>query len=413
MPAIIIAIRFLLVSLTLTAITYYAMSIFAAARFFSTQPAKQDVDPRPVTIMIPLHGTDFKAYENYTQFCRQDYPEYQIVFGVCDYRDSSIPIVQKLIADFTDRDIELVICSDTIGHNYKVSNLQNMLRRVKHEQIVIVDSDIRVGRDYLRRIVPPLSDGRVGLVTCLYRAAEAATYAGRLEAVGLTAEFAPGVLSAWLLEGVRFALGATMATTKTKLEAVGGFQAIADYLADDFMLGNLISKAGYEVHLSDYAVETVQVPVGFLGMIKHQLRWARSTRKSRPIGYLGLILTYGTALSLLNIVANHASTFSVLLFALALVVRLTMAWLIGVHWLGDKILKKHFWLVPVKDILSFLIWCLSLVGRKVEWRGRVFELVDDGKIGRLAKSKRTRFETTDWPNPSIHHKRVLRIKDGD
>ncbi len=229
----------------------------------------------------------------------------------------------------------------------------------------------------------------------------------------MTAEFAPGVLSAWLLEGVRFALGATMATTKTKLGAVGGFQAIADYLADDFMLGNLISKAGYEVHLSDYAVETVQAPVGFLGMIKHQLRWARSTRKSRPIGYLGLILTYGTALSLLNIVANHASTFSVLLFALALVVRLTMAWLIGVHWLGDKILKKHFWLVPVKDILSFLIWCLSLVGRKVEWRGRVFELVDDGKIGRLAKSKRTRFETTDWPNPSIHHKRVLRIKDGD
>jgi len=380
MPAIIIATKFLLVSLTLTAVTYNAMCIFAAARFFSSQPDKRNFDPLPVTIMIPLHGSDFKAYENYSQFCRQDYPEYQIVFGVRDHRDCSIPIIQKLIADFTDRDIELVICPDTIGQNYKVGNLQNMLRRVKHEQIVIVDSDIRVGRDYLRRIIPPLSNGRVGLVTCLYRAAEAPTYAARIEAVGITAEFAPGVLSAWLLEGVRFALGSTMATTRTKLGATGGFQAIADYLADDFMLGNLISKAGYEVHLSDYAVETVLADIGFLGMIKHQLRWARSTRKSRPIGYMGLILTYGTALSLLYIVADHASKLSVLLFASALIVRLTMAWLIGVHWLGDKILKKYFWLVPVKDILSFLIWCLSLVGRKVEWRGRLFEIVDDGKI---------------------------------
>src|SRR6266478_688592 len=137
MPAIIIAIKFLLVSLTLTAITYNAMCIFAAARFFSAQPDRRDFDPLPVTIMIPLHGSDFKAYENYSQFCRQDYPEYQIVFGVRDHLDCSIPIVQKLIADFTDRDIELVICADTIGQNYKVGNLQNMLRRVKHEQIVI------------------------------------------------------------------------------------------------------------------------------------------------------------------------------------------------------------------------------------------------------------------------------------
>jgi ceramide glucosyltransferase len=380
MPAIITAIKFLLVGLTLTAITYYAMCIFAAARFFSAQPARQEFNPLPVTILIPLEGADFKAYENYARFCRQDYPEYQIVFGVRDYRDCSIPIVQKLIADFTDRDIELVICPDTIGQNYKVGNLQNMLRRAKHERIVIVDSDIRVGRDYLRRVIPPLSNGRVGLVTCLYRAAEAPTYAARIEAVGLTAEFAPGVLSAWLLEEVRFALGSTMATTKTKLGEAGGFQSIADYLADDFMLGNLISRAGYEVHLSDYAVETVLAPVGFLDMMKHQLRWARSTRKSRPIGYMGLILTYGTAFSLLNIIADHASTLSILLFASTLVVRLTMAWLIGVHWLGDKILKKHFWLVPVKDILSFLIWFLSLGGREVEWRGRHFEIVDDGKI---------------------------------
>ncbi len=375
-----IAIKLVLVGCTLAANAYYLLSIIAGYRFFSTRKPAEQGDPLPVSIMIPLHGADFEAYENYAGFCRQDYPEYQIVFGVRDARDSSVPIVEELIRNFPDRDIALVISDSTIGHNLKVSNLQNMLARVKHERLVIVDSDIRVRGDYLRKVLSPLSDPRVGLVTCLYRAAETPDFAAKLEAVGITAEFAAGVLMAWMLEGVKFALGSTMATTRTRLEAIGGFYALADYLADDFMLGNLIDKDGHKVRLSHHVVDTAMQPSGFRGMMRHQMRWARSTRISRPMGYLGLILTYGTAVALLNIAVDRGSTFSIALLVTTLAVRLTMAWLIGVHWLGDKILRKYFWLVPVRDLLSFLIWSLSWVGKRVEWRGRLFEVARDGKM---------------------------------
>jgi len=380
MPIIATVLKLALAACTLAAVAFYLLSIIAGWRFFSRRPhvAQERLDP--ATIMIPLHGADFKAYENYAGLCRQDYRDYQIVFGVRDESDSSIPIVRKLIEDFPERDIALVVSDKSIGANLKVSNLQNMLERVKHEQIVIIDSDIRMGRDYLKNVLGPLADERVGLVTCLYRAAEAPDFGARLEAVGITAEFAPGVLMAWMLEGVKFALGSTMATTRTRLESIGGFPALADYLADDFMLGNLVARSGYEVYLSTHVVETAMHPIGLAGMIHHQLRWARSTRISRPMGYLGLILTYGTALALIYVAVDRASTFSLIIFASTLAVRLVMGWMIGVHWLKDKLLKKYFWLLPLRDVMSFLIWCSSWVGRTVEWRGRIFKVSRDGKM---------------------------------
>jgi ceramide glucosyltransferase len=192
---------------------------------------------------------------------------------------------------------------------------------------------------------------------------------------------------AWMLEGVKFALGSTMATTRTRVEAIGGFPAVADYLADDFMLGNLIERDGYEIRLSRHVVETAMQPADFAGMLRHQMRWARSTRISRPMGYLGLILTYGTALALLNLLIDRASVLSVALLAITLGLRLAMGWLIGVHWMGDGILARNFWLVPVRDLLSFLIWCSSWVGRRVEWRGRSFEVARDGTMVQVGEQK--------------------------
>jgi ceramide glucosyltransferase len=387
MPIIATVLKLALAACTLAALAFYLLSIVAGLRFFSGRRRDDQGSLDPATIMIPLHGADFNAYENYAGLCRQSYPEYQIVFGVRDESDSSIPIVNKLIEDFPERDISLVVSDKTIGANLKVSNLQNMLAQVKHEQIVIVDSDIRVSRDYLKTVLAPLADQRVGLVTCLYRAAEAPDFGAKLEAVGITAEFAPGVLMAWMLEGVKFALGSTMATTRTRLESIGGFHALADYLADDFMLGNLVAQSGYEVHLSTHVVETSMHPIGLAGMIRHQLRWARSTRISRPLGYLGLILTYGTALALLYVAVDSASTFSVLLLVSTLIVRLSMGWLIGVRWLRDRVLQKYFWLVPVRDLLSFSIWCSSWIGRRVEWRGRLFKVKRDGKMVQVEGGK--------------------------
>jgi ceramide glucosyltransferase len=220
----------------------------------------------------------------------------------------------------------------------------------------------------------------VGLVTCLYRTAEAPDFGARLEAVGITGEFAAGVLMARMLEGVKFALGSTMATTRTRLEAIGGFPALKDYLADDFMLGNLIAEQGHEVRLSHTVVETAMAPVGFIGMMRHQMRWARSTRISRPAGYFGLLFTYGTALALINAAVANGSPFSLWLLGATLVVRLLMGWLIGIHWMRDKILRAHFYLLPVRDALSFAIWALSWFGRTVEWRGRRFAVKRDGRM---------------------------------
>ena len=377
---LITALKLLCTGATLAACAFYLLSILAACRFFRGKTATPSSELCPVSILIPLCGADVGAYENYAAFCRQDYPAYQLVFGVRDPLDAAVPIVRRLIANFPKRDIALVICPKTIGSNLKVSNLYNMLERVKHEWIVIVDSDIRVGPSYLRSIMPLLADQRVGLVTCLYRAAQAPDLAARLEAIGITADFVPGVLAAWLLEGMHFALGSTMAMTRTTLKAIGGFQAIGDYLADDFMLGNLIAKAGYEVCLARYVVEAVVAPMGFYGMLKHQLRWSRSMRFSRPVGYLGAALTHGTALALLNLLVYHGAVPSLVLLGVALSIRLGMAWLIGVHWLDDRVLKKYFWLLPLRDLLNFGIWCLGLVGKRVEWRGQLLEIIGDGKI---------------------------------
>jgi ceramide glucosyltransferase len=387
MPIIIAAIKVLLAGFTLAADAFYLLSILAARKFFSMPRGSGAERPPPVSIMIPMRGADFKAYQNYAAFCRQDYPLYQIVFGARESTDSSVAIVQKLIADFPGSDIDLVICPDVIGANLKVSNLQNMYARVKHDHIVIVDSDIRAGADYLRRVLAEFSGAGVGLVTCLYRAAEAPDFAAELEAIGITAEFAPGVLMAWMIEGVKFALGSTMATTRERLEAVGGFHALKDYLADDFMLGKLIAEQGYEVRISDYTVETAMAPAGFSSMIRHQMRWARSTRISRPLGYLGLVLTYGTALALINLLVSGGSLPSLLLLAFTLAVRMAMAWVVGVRYLGDRVLKRRFFLLPARDVLSFVIWCLSWVGRRVEWRGKLYEVLKDGRMVEVGEKR--------------------------
>ena len=254
--------------------------------------------------------------------------------------DSSIPVIRKLIADCPTNDIALVIDPGVIGQNPKVNNLNNMLKEAKHELLVLVDSDIRVDAAYLATVVSELAEAPVGMVTCLYRAGKAPNMAARIEAVGITAEFAPSVLVAWLVEGISFALGATIATTRRSLEAIGGFQAIADYLADDFMLGKLMSQAGFEVRLSSHIVEIVLPPTSFKSMMKHQIRWARGIRACRPWGHLGAVVTHGTPLALLLLLASHGSAFSLAVLTATLLARLAVVYCVAIRRLGDRLLAK-------------------------------------------------------------------------
>jgi ceramide glucosyltransferase len=380
MCSLITTASFLLAGLTISAILYYLLSLWASARFFGEPGGQTNEELRPVTIMVPLCGADLDAYESYAALCGLEYPDYQIVFGVRNSEDSSLPIIKRLIADFPGRDIALVVRPDLIGQNLKISNLHNMLDCVKHEQIVIVDSDVRVREDFLRQIIPILNEKGVGLVTCLYRASTAPTFSSVLEAIGITSEFQPGVLVGRTIEGMRFALGAVMATTRKMLDSIGGFPALADHLADDYMLGNLVWRAGYEVRLAKTVVETTPGHFSFTDMMKHQIRLARGIRACRPWSYLGLVMTHGTALAFLNTLINQGSWPSLGLFIVALSIQLATAWQIGVRRLDDKILRNYLWLLPIRDLLGFVIWCSALLGRNVEWRGKQFQIGKEGKI---------------------------------
>lgn len=388
-------IDFLLLILCLSAFWFYCYAIYAAISLFNhSQPIDQDFHP-PVTIMKPICGLDGEAYENFASFCQQDYPEYQIVFAVRDAEDPVIEVVQKIIHYFPDLDIQLVVSDacdglhqSTIGTNFKVNNLVYANAVTKHEIVVISDSDVRVGRDYLRQVIQPLKDSNVGVVTCLYRSL-AQGWVTTLEAIGVATEFQAGVLVSKQLEGMKFALGPTIVIRKKVLEVIGGFPAIADYLADDFQLGYLSAKAGYKVVLSNYVVEHILATSTFADSIQRQIRWARGTRVSRPWGYLGLIFTYGTVTSLLFLIATGGSWLGWTGLGLTWSARLIMAWVIGVWSLKDSSAKKFLWLVPLRDLISFVLWCYSFVGNVIKWRGRTLKLTKGGQLVALKADSST------------------------
>ena len=377
------ALRVALLICVLAAIAYSLIAFVAGLLWFADRRRQRalgtDYAP-PVTIFKPVRGADAGAYENFASFCRQAYPEFQLLFGVKEESDPAVAILRRLQADFPDCEIDLVISDAEIGYNGKVSNLQNMFPRARHDVLLIADSDIRVAPDYLRRVVAPLQRPEVGMVTCLYRGTNATTAAGLLENIGISSTFGPEVCTSRALEGIAFALGSTIVFRRAILERIGGFPALADYLADDFVLGNETARAGYEVVLSDVVVEHVSGPDTFGEMLRHQLRWGRSTRISRPWGYRGLILTYGTATSLLALLAWNFARPAWMLFAAALFARLLPAALIGLYGLKDRALARYFWLVPIRDLLTFGVWIASFAGDEIEWRGARFRVLPNGAL---------------------------------
>jgi ceramide glucosyltransferase len=370
----------LLLTLCLTSVLFYCYAIYAAFTFFRhPHPINIDFHP-PITILKPLCGLDNNTYENLASFCRQDYPIYQIIFSIRDSQDPATVAIKKIINDFPKLDIQLVICDRIIGPNLKISNLANAAVGVKYEILLLADSDIRVGSDYLQRVVQPLQDIKVGVVTCLYRSL-ANRWVETFEAVGTTCDFHAGVLASHQLEsGINYAFGSTIVIRKQVLDAIGGFKAISDYLADDFQLGYLPTQAGYKVVLSDHIVEHELNTIDFINVIKHQLRWARCIRVSRPWGYRGLIFTYGTVASLMLLITTGGSSLAWLVFAIVLVTRLVMSWVVGVINFKDPISKKFFWIVPVYELFRFIIWCWGFLGNTIEWREQEFKLSKDGKL---------------------------------
>jgi ceramide glucosyltransferase len=366
---------------------YYLLCIWGAVTFLREAernegpPATQTLPP--ISILKPLKGIDPEIYASFRSHCQQNYPEYEIIFGVSDASDLASESVRALQREFPQRRIVLVVCSENIGANVKVSNLAQMLTHARYDYLIVNDSDIRVEPDYLRRVTAGLADSRTGMVTCLYCGVSAATLGSRLESIGISTDFCAGVLAARQLErGIHFGLGSTLAFRRAELEKIGGFHAIVNHLADDYELGARISRLGLRVKLSEVVVETYLPAYQMSEFLSHQLRWARGVRDARAGGYFGLIFTFGFFWSLVGLVASGGALWAWAAAAVVLVLRMSMALFVGRLVLRDRTVLKNLWLIPLRDLIAVMIWIVSLRGNVVTWRGDRFRL-ENGKLTRI------------------------------
>jgi ceramide glucosyltransferase len=355
-----------------------------------------------VSILKPVKGLDPGMYEAFASHCVQEYAgEYELLFGVSSLDDPAVEAIEQLMAEFPERSIRLVECPEKLGPNGKMGNVVQLAREARYDYLIVNDSDIRVGPRYLARVMgefgrqgsgirdqgsePGLRKAKeVGLVTAPYRGQAHGTLGSKLEALGISTDFFPGVLVSLKLDGeIRFGLGSTLAVSKTALDAIGGFGPLVDSLADDYELGHRIAQAGFAVALSREVVDTSVPAYDLSGYLAHQLRWARGIRDSRKAGYLGLIFTFGLPWAILNAVASGFALESLALLSMACLARVTVALAVGVGILGDRQVLRDLWLLPVRDLAALGVWVWSFAGNTVTWRGQRFTL-ENGNLKPLS-----------------------------
>jgi ceramide glucosyltransferase len=376
-------------ALATASLFYYLAGMWAALRFFGSArgAAPADAAPAPpVSILKPVRGLDPDAYENFASFCRQDYPQYEILFGASDENDPTVSVIQKLIADFPHVPIRLLIGSEHQGANDKVAKLCRMAREARHDLLIVTDSDVVVAPDYLRGVAAQLAQPRMGAVTALYRAAEEASSFGMaLDAIGSATSFTPSVLIARELEGIQFAMGSTMATTRQRLEEIGEFEGMLDLHSDDYEFGRRIAARGYRVDLLPKPVG-MQFPSRTLGEhLRHELRWLIGIRNNRRGGHFGMIVTHGLPWAVAAALVSPTSAIAAAWLAAYLCLRIGCGYVVGGWGLGDPVVRSKPWLLPVYDFFAFFTWMASFVLNKIEWRGSIFAL-EDGRMVRLASS---------------------------
>jgi ceramide glucosyltransferase len=356
-------------------LAYYIAATIAAWRFFRRGRKRKlrNYTP-PVSLLKPVRGVDFATYENYSSFCRQDYPDYEILFAVNDAADPAVPLIHRLTAEFPHRQIRLFVGAEDLGANRKVNKLARLSGEAQHEILVLTDGDVRVGPNYLREVVAPFVEESIGAVTSFYRGIAERNLGAELEAIGASSDFFAGVLMAEWTEGINFALGASIVTTKRWLSKIGGFESIAGMLADDYELGVRIAQAGGRVLLSREPVWTMYPAQTAKSFWNHQLRWARTVRLCRPLSYFGLIFTLGLPWSLLAALVAPTKWIAAAYLLAYLVLRHVMAWTVGVWGVGDDVLRRKLWLVPVRDALYSAVWVASFASNRITWSGQEFTM---------------------------------------
>jgi len=361
---------------------YYLIALYSSWRYFRNSTADNTANAEslgPVSILKPIRGLDPDAYENFASFCRQDYPDYEILFCVDSADDPSVPVIEKLSRNFPDCHIRVLFGSGRDAPNDKVAKLARLADEAQHELLVISDSDVRVRPDYLRTIVAPLADPKVGAVTCFYVPADDSTFVHSLQSIGMVSDFYAGILVARQLDGVKFALGPTIATSRARLADFGGYAAIENRPADDLLVGRLIAEQGYEVKLLPYSILTVPDYDSIRDLFHKRLRWIVVMRHMRPWGHLGLIFTQGLAWSLVAIAVHPSVPLAALYLAAYLALRSAMVWLIGLRGLKQQSLWKKLPLLPIWDALALFIWLISFGRSTIRWRDQEY-FIRDGRL---------------------------------
>ncbi|HEY6349453.1 MAG TPA: glycosyltransferase [Candidatus Angelobacter sp.] len=373
-----VTISFIILILAATPLVYYGIALYSAFCFFrqrSSGLATGEFLP-PVSNLKPIRGLDPEAYENLATFCQQDYPEYEILFCLGDPEDPSLPVIQKLIADFPERRIRILFGVDRRAANDKAAKLARLVDEAEYEYLVISDSDVRVAPDYLRTVVAPLADPKVGAATCFYVSTHETNLVQNLQWVGMMSDFYAGVLVDWRLEGVKFTLGPTIATSRTRLTAFGSYSAIENRPGDDLLVGRLIANQGYTVELLPYSVATVADYQSFRDLFHKRLRWIVVMRHMRPWGHLGLIFTHGLPWCLAAMAFMPSPAVAGIYGGAYLLLRTSMTWVIGARGLKQRLPWKKLALIPLWDAMAFAIWLISFGRKSVRWRDNDYYIRD-------------------------------------
>jgi ceramide glucosyltransferase len=349
---------------------YYLIALYSSWRYFRQSGSAPDAAfTPPVSILKPIRGLDKDAYENLASFCRLDYPEYEIVCCVDPDDQAVLGVVAKLMRNFPKNNIRILYGSGRMATNDKVAKLVRLVNDAAYEYVVISDSDVRVRPDYIRQVIAPLQDPKVGATTCMYVPTDVTTLTDRLQTMGMMSDFYAGVLVDWQLEGIKFALGPTIATTRTRLSGFGGYERLENGPADDLLVGRLIAEQGYEVALLRYAIETVCDYGSFRELLYKRLRWVVVMRHMRSWGHLGLFFTQGLPLALIAVAIHPTRTIGLAYLAIYFVLRCAMAWMIGIRGLGQRFLWRDLPLIPVWDAIAAAIWLTSFGRSSIRWRG--------------------------------------------
>jgi ceramide glucosyltransferase len=372
----------------LSSLSFLILALVGAVKFHRESQQQQQFAEKnaywpAVSLLKPVHGAETRLKENIESFFRQDYPDYEVLFAADEETDAALEIIREIAARYPQIKCRILVTGKPELPNPPACSFSRMSEVASYDILVTSDSDVEVTANYLREVVAPMLEPAVGMVTCVYRGKNAGGFWSGMDAIGMSVEMTAGVLTANLLEGMKFGLGPTIVTRKDSVAKIGGYRATAEYFSNDFVTGNFIERAGYRVVLSRHVIDHVVPAMTFRRVWERQVRWAKGTRWSRPKGHLGTGLIFAMPYGILGLLAGAAIShwsWGAILFFVALANRLLESWVIGWGVVRDRRARNQVWLFPLRDLLGFAVWCASYLSKSAVWRDHRYQLVRGGRI---------------------------------